>query len=730
MHDLSSEPLMETQPAPAVGAAGGSFWSTFTQSSEVAKETCLEKALEDDPLGCSVAFLLDEEDIIQEFKTGNDVLMQRLVQEDALKFLIELLTEEPPEGASAKRCYREPFVASELLACGTTKLTRVLTRMDSTSRDLLDQLFKFLDDTAHRPFDLVNPTLVGYFSRVVCALTEAHPDQMDHYIDYRGQEVVRDRLLACVRWPSLAEYLCKLVLQEEAPMLPLEGLVMRLLRCLRAHHEPGASPSARSEEVIDSVAENVQYVITELLRKADAKDYGFELVRQATEAEAVDILVECALDEQYPAVVSAALNILVDTVFHGFSKPQQEVLRRDGTDAPEDSSHSKVAQHPFCAAGLRMLQHMLTKFLPAARACLDRCIHGQKASSAAVTPMGKVSSVGTSTLDVINCLSMLAMTGWIPLLKGLREEDLLARCLEIFFGHPWSSLLHNSTQMFFATVMEIGISKKHKTMHTPEEHREELKCLIKDLVVENGLLDRIVAEFEEERKFEDAEQGRSRCPVSRVGYMGHLHAMLAKLQSASAGLPDVECVTLICTWSGFPQHVFPAMMATRKTQEAALGGGVTERDRGMASSSQGGGDGAIKISSEDLLDEPINLNAPLGNEPIGQGLASDDTDWQAIDQAVEVGWRPGSPEQQVVPEGSWSTESETPAWPSSTDAAPPWSPSFEADPAEEQAWPSAAGAIAENQAWPSGSAADSWPTTQVADGNPWPSQDDAGGWPS
>jgi len=625
---------METQ------AAGGSFWSTFVKSSEVDTEACLETILQENPLECSVAALLDEEDIIQEFKTGNDMLMQRLVQKDALEFLIQLLTEEPPEGASEKRCYREPFVASELLACGTTKLTKTMTSGSSTSLHLLDLLFRFLVETASRTRvnpERVNPTLVGYFSRVVCALADAHPEQIETFFVFGDRkENVLTALLACLRWPSLAELLKNLLCREHQTGLPSKGLIIRLLRCLKALLEPGAE---QSEEGVEAVAENVMFVMQEVFeyeeRYCDPSVGGFQITRQITEPEAVDILVECALNDRQKSVASAALNILVTSVLHTFTQPQREELRSTD-EVGQLEIEARVNNHRLCSKGLGMLERLLTKFLPVARTCLDRCIHGQGCSSAA-TPMGKVVSVGTGTLDIINCLTMLAMTGWMPLLKGLREQDLLARCLEIFFSHPWSSLLHTSTQMFFAIVMEVGISKELKSMHTEEAHRQELKCLIMDLVLENGFLDRVVAEFAEEKTFATSSPFKAQGHCPRVGYMGHLHVMLEKLESASASLDDIQCTSLIRSWDGYQEHVAPALIDTRATQEAALGGGVTERDRGMASSSKGGEAPLITISNDDLLDEPINLNAALGDEALrfADVPSSEDSDWRAIDQAVE-----------------------------------------------------------------------------------------------
>ena len=62
----------------------------------------LEKLLQTP--SCTVEALLDEEDVIQEFKTGHPKLVARLPEPDAMKVLIECTACEAPAEATQARC--------------------------------------------------------------------------------------------------------------------------------------------------------------------------------------------------------------------------------------------------------------------------------------------------------------------------------------------------------------------------------------------------------------------------------------------------------------------------------------------------------------------------------------------------------------------------------------------------------------------------------------------------
>jgi hypothetical protein len=65
---------------------------------------------------CSVEKLLDDEDIIQEFKTQNNKLLTYF-DHDKMKRLIDFITVMPPSDADQKRGHKYPFLALEIFNC-------------------------------------------------------------------------------------------------------------------------------------------------------------------------------------------------------------------------------------------------------------------------------------------------------------------------------------------------------------------------------------------------------------------------------------------------------------------------------------------------------------------------------------------------------------------------------------------------------------------------------------
>ncbi|CAE7944906.1 unnamed protein product, partial [Symbiodinium sp. KB8] len=68
-------------------------------------------------------------------------------------------------------------------------------------------------------------------------------------------------------------------------------------------------------------------------------------------------------------------------------------------------------------------------------------------------PQGRISPVGGTTLEVISLIATVARSGLDVILEALLRHQLLPRCIEVFFRHPWSSLLHNSVKQLLLEVL-------------------------------------------------------------------------------------------------------------------------------------------------------------------------------------------------------------------------------------------------------------------------------------
>ncbi len=92
------------------GFLNSTFWSTYrTQGS-----SSIEDLLNSDE--CTVEKLLEDDDVLSEFKSMNDKLIQYFDHE-RLSRLVEYMTVMPPEDAPHSRGHKYPFIASEIFNC-------------------------------------------------------------------------------------------------------------------------------------------------------------------------------------------------------------------------------------------------------------------------------------------------------------------------------------------------------------------------------------------------------------------------------------------------------------------------------------------------------------------------------------------------------------------------------------------------------------------------------------
>jgi len=173
-------------------------------------------------------------------------------------------------------------------------------------------------------------------------------------------------------------------------------------------------------------------------------------------------------------------------------------------------------------------------------------------------------SLGSTVLDVINFITMVVRTGSIEALEAVLQEQLLQHCAELFFQHPWSSLLHNAICDLLSSVASATDGVR------PE--------LMLSLLREGGLGARLVDEFQAEVEYSGSCQ---RGP--RVGYMGHLFNICCELRDYGSRVPEVG--SALYDLAGWSDVVSPELERIAEVHALEVGGGINSEDRGLASSS-------------------------------------------------------------------------------------------------------------------------------------------------
>jgi len=622
---------------------GGSFWTTFGGAlGSAAEASPLEQLLQSPE--SSVEALLDEEEIIQEFKAGNERLVSRLSQPAAAKALLEFVTCEPAEQATSKRCFRYPFVAVELMTCGPDQFFQALVRPEHP--EILDTLWIFLEAT---PPAEVNPVLAGYFSRTAASIFSRHPQEVVEYLRKRGADALLERFLERLHLRSLAELFARLLCAEQPSqaVFPVEGLVTRLLARFKDQ-----GPDSDTQE-------NVTLVLLELLAQKDSVCYGDEILRQLTTSSSVGFLVDHIFSGQLGSV-AAATSIISNLVIHTYvalkgisvcastptlsplSPPPLSLVAEEdvvnvgaddsivGEAAPTKVVHSPPrsptapgkAEGPAMwleARGAQLMREICLQF-PRIRGLLDATLDRTASLS---LPNGIVNPVGSTTLEVVNLIAMLARTGCAGIFEAMLQEQLLPRCLELFFRHPWSSLLHNAIKLLVSEVLSASDGERPR--------------LVLSLIRDGGLVERLAAEYKEE---ELELRGGARRRDPRVGYMGQVQAMCCELRDYGMRVP--ECGAALQAVSGWSDVILPAIDATQRVQAEKLGGGIRAGDRGLASSSGGNelvvaspslekGMGAIRsnLDTDFVLDDitglepnsdPAGIDGPRSDSGLGASI--------------------------------------------------------------------------------------------------------------
>ncbi|CAE7333299.1 Ppp6r3, partial [Symbiodinium natans] len=532
--------------------------------------------------------LLDEEEIIQEFKTGNPRLVARLSEPDAIQALMEFITLEPRADAPCNRCFRYPFLTVELITCGPPKFLELL--VNPKSCNALELLWGFLGSTA--PGE-VNSVLAGYFARTAAALLSKHQKEVLEYLRQRGPDQLLREFLDRIHLRSLAELFARLLCAEgEAQVVfPTQNIVAQLLEKWQECEAGG------------DAQENITLIIAELLSQKDVLYWIEDLTHQLTSPATVRFLIEhifrraggvppamsllttvivhttagikdgmtevCAstptlspLSPPSPALVAGEEDMTLDEGVVGeASTARAATLSPPST--PNTTLRSTTSEEWMERRRAALLREVASHF-PRLREVLDAGLAQAAEDPSLAMPQGRICPVGGTTLEVISLIATVARSGLDVILEALLNHQLLPRCVEVFFRHPWSSLLHNSVKQLLLEVLS-------GTDHLRQE-------LIRQLLKEARLAQRLASEYAAEAAWKAATVKPRH---ARVGYMGHLFLIACELRDYG-NTKSAEVGELLSSTPGWSE-VLGSINDIQGLHREQLGGGVPASDRGLAS---------------------------------------------------------------------------------------------------------------------------------------------------
>mmetsp|Transcript_87943 Transcript_87943/g.283977 ORF Transcript_87943/g.283977 Transcript_87943/m.283977 type:complete len:810 (-) Transcript_87943:133-2562(-) len=599
--------VASTLPGVLVGAAvagargsgqgsappGGSFWQIFDQM-DFGGPCPIDLMLEQKD--CPVELLLAESDLLQELRTRHSGLVARLTRPDGLLALIDLITRQPPVGASQSRKFGVPFAASQVLTSDVHEIFQAWVSPEHP--EILDRFWAYLEES---PADRVDAVLSGYFSGAAAALLDRQPEEVTSYLRIRGPSALLDALLQRLHARSMAELLACIACVEwpSRRVFRTDELLRRLLAVMQ-----DSSAMEDSQEL-----------------KGGSMCFAEELLGLVTSPDVVDPLMDLVLHAEHRRATAAAM-VLTNAVCQvwgggatssgGRSPLRGGSLSPPGLGGPAGSSPSRDGEAEDVREVPMVLRDSSSRSMPVTvppehckQLVASVCVHvagirtlfegaleaglvGPGASSSTRRTSGweAASSKGAfagrpvpvvslgNVLEVILLLVMLVRAHRETALQALHHAELLPLCLRVLVAHPWSSLIHNAVCELFKEVLSEA-----DTFAT---------ALFFTFASPGDVLEMIVEQYRQRQRLHDgARPGRS----PAVGFMGQLHTLcvgLVRFSHQGASERQRVCGGLLAAAPGWSDVVMPMVTdVSRIHNDVDLGGGIPADIRALTTS---GGD--------------------------------------------------------------------------------------------------------------------------------------------
>jgi serine/threonine-protein phosphatase 6 regulatory subunit 3 len=506
--------------------------------------------------------LLDEDELIQECKSLNARLTGFLKRAETVAALVALLVEDAPPGADARRQYKFPFAACEVLCCEVEGVFNTLLE----SEELMDALFALLA----RPRPLP-PMLAGYFARVVGALALRRCADVQAYL--RRRPALLPALVAHLDTTSVAEALARLVGADEP----------------RGPHAPAAMQWLAGTDLPERLADalgpggpaEAQANAAEVLA-AVARSAGSPLTHRLASPEFMGRLVDRALAPHEGRAATHALNVciaLLDPPPPG--EPGLPGVHSPNVTLPPDAPPPASEVH----------ERLRAEAIRCVSAAADRLADLLEAGGAGElrTSYGLVAPpVGQLRLKAVELLAALLRTGDAGAEAAVIATPAVQRAMALFLAYPFNNALHGCVAAL-VTAFEPG--------------SEALRAfLLKEARLVEWLVD--APELVTPAPNPDDPRGAGRPPL-RAGYCGHVTQMANRLLRLAERSPAArEFLSVHAGWAAYaadrlePRNKLESVFAWRCGRPGAHGPGDLDPGRGYGAAGAGYGLEGAPFSAE------------------------------------------------------------------------------------------------------------------------------------
>uniref|UniRef100_A0A3B4A109 Uncharacterized protein n=1 Tax=Periophthalmus magnuspinnatus TaxID=409849 RepID=A0A3B4A109_9GOBI len=373
--------------------------------------------------------LMEEDDILQECKAQNRRLLLFLSQDQCMKELVELITNEPSEALEERSRFKFPNIACELLTSDVSILNDKLGGDES----LLEMLYRFLEQEPP-----LNPLLASFFSKTIGNLIARKTEQVISFlkkkegfiglvlkhIDASAMMDLLLRLISCVEPAALRH--------DVLHWLNEEKLVQRLTELIHTGNDEERQSNASqtlcdiirlSRDQANQMQENSE---DPLLAVLESQESVAELLKNMFEGEKSEASIVNG---------TQVLLTLLET-------------RRSGYDR----------SHTVSSSILNAIEPHLKDF--------QQILLDPPQKSAILTTVGVLEHpLGNARLHVARLVASLLQTNCPSVCKELCRLNTIDLLLDLFFTYTWNNFLHFQVELCVAAILNQPSSPEERSNH-------------------------------------------------------------------------------------------------------------------------------------------------------------------------------------------------------------------------------------------------------------------------
>ncbi|XP_056633810.1 serine/threonine-protein phosphatase 6 regulatory subunit 3 isoform X1 [Diorhabda sublineata] len=500
--------------------------------------------------------IMDSEDIINECRLQNKMLIEFLQKTEIMEELISLITKEPSVEIEERSRFKYPNIACELLTCDVPALNEKL----ASDKVLLDKLYTFLE--SDQP---VNPLLASYFSKVMGALIAKKTEQ--NWLSYqftclqvldflKAKDTFISLLLKHLGTSAIMDLMLKLMTQ-------VEGIEMNqnILNWLDSQNIIQSLISLLNPKVDKERHYNVAQLLCDFIRIArDNQKNAVErvdpdpLLNTLESSETISLLLDYILsgEEKSESAIVGGIQVIISLLDFNQSNASKFSSTQNlyGTNINEEICDNEQKQRSISNT-TRVMKDRIKQFH-------DLLVDPPKQIPVSTTVGILDPPLGNIRLQVTKLFSALISTNNQELLKEIEMNETLSLLLDLFFKYQWNNFLHTQVENCLMGALKI---------HSSDDNDETSNALSKHLLSKCRVIERIINAWKEN------DEQQSQLHGIRKGYMGHLISIMNKIVTLcnnSLGhylkdnLPEVA--------KSLDEFKETTLEETNKIQETLLGG--------------------------------------------------------------------------------------------------------------------------------------------------------------